>query len=101
MAPIAARLFLFLLLSIDYATDTFHGQSPLSQPLGSTENFCHSIKHRDALLKACTPAERSFSGFDVTADAAPSLDPIRLDPLDDPPIFPPGKLVYVLMSLRR
>jgi len=43
MRPVLLRLFLLLLLAIDWAADPYYGASPSSQPLASTEVVCRTL----------------------------------------------------------
>ena len=43
MHPIVLRVFLLLLLAVDWVTDPWQGASPSSQPLSSTEVVCRSL----------------------------------------------------------
>jgi hypothetical protein len=52
MFLLLSRLFLLLLLAVDWADDPYFGHSPLSRPLSSQDAFCHSLAHRVAVLQA-------------------------------------------------
>src|SRR4051812_9693500 len=49
------RIFLLLLLAVDWVGDPYHGASPLSAPLSSQEAVCDSLKQVVEVLRACDP----------------------------------------------
>jgi hypothetical protein len=101
MHLLAGRLFLLLLLGVDWATDPYHGTSPLSEPMFSQEAVPLSPSYREDIRSASTPAPQPPF---LTHDPArtPQL-PARVFLLpEEPPARPPGAdLVYVLRALLR
>jgi hypothetical protein len=100
MHAVIGRLLLLLLLACDWAVDSFQGTSPLSRPLGSTECFCHSLAHRQAICQGCLPAPQAGPGGPpALTGMAPPRPALRAQ--ESPDAAPAAGLVYVFMSLRR
>jgi hypothetical protein len=71
----ALRLFLLLLLACDWAGDAFHGLSPFSRPLSSTEVVCPSIVLRPAgpvALAGHLPIPSIVPALDRSGPSAPT-----------------------------
>jgi hypothetical protein len=103
MYPILPRLFLLLLLGVDWAADPSQvapALEPLAAPLASTECFCHSTVYRDALLDECASAPVLALAVPDFCDITPAQAPAPRLPEWQPPA-PGAGLVYVFMSLRR
>ena len=99
MRPRLSRLFLLLLVAIDWATDPSQGTSPLSQPWGNTETVCCPVNQGEELVRLCVPspclqaaAPFHFSAPDCMCAAVAVLlpsAPCRID------------LLYVFMSIQQ
>jgi hypothetical protein len=97
MRPFPARLFLLVLLLIDWAADPYQGLAPLvSGPLASTEVTCCSAAGATELGRPCDvpacptePVTCAASPCQLPCLPSLSVPAARRDPL------------YVLMSLQR
>jgi hypothetical protein len=104
MNAIAARLFLLLLLGVDWAADP--AQLPpairlLARRMASTECFCHSLTRRSDALRTACPAGRPHGLPSRWRRAATThLWPALL--AQEPARVSLGAgLIYLFMSIRR
>jgi hypothetical protein len=103
MLPIVHRLFLALLLAIDWAADPSllaPGLEVLAAPLASTECYCYSLKQRDEIRKVAGTAQGEHEA------RQPGCHRRHLPRPDPRPRKPPQtvravRLVYLLLFLRR
>ncbi len=103
MPSLAGRLFLLLLLALDWAADPAllaPAVSLLASPWGSTENVCPSGGYQRDVLRQCRPVRSPAPAARPSATPAPRLG--RPRPASRPSRAPaPVSPVYVFMSLRR
>jgi hypothetical protein len=103
MHDIVGRLFLLLLLAVDWAADPSvlaPAVKALAAPMASTECFCHSWSNRQDIRNESAPASQpTFSTDDMTGAACcPQLPCLWAEPV--PAAHPPTHLVYVFMAIR-
>jgi hypothetical protein len=103
MFSVAGRLFLLFLLGVDWVADPSQlapGLEALAAPMASTECYCPSLAHRQAVRAQSAPALKpTFVAPATSEDAAPRSVGIR------PPPFPAPtatvSLIYLFLSILR
>jgi hypothetical protein len=103
MLSLVGRLFLLLLLALDWAADPAllaPAVALLASPWGSTENVCPSGGYQRDVLRQCRPERRPAPA--AYPSATPASRPGRPRPASRPSRGPaPVGPVYVFMSIRR
>jgi hypothetical protein len=103
MPPLVGRLFLLLMLAVDwYADPALLAPSLclLAKPWCSTENVCPSCGYQQEVLRQSRP-DHDTSGPVPAADIAPLESASSRDVARMPPALNPVRHLYVFMSLRR
>jgi hypothetical protein len=82
MDKILTRMFLLLLLMVDWYTDPYQGTSPLSRPMASQEAYCHSLDYREAMDRESSPDFSDFSAPHACIETLtlPEAKPISGEP---------------------
>jgi hypothetical protein len=103
MFAVAGRLFLLFLLGVDWVADPSQlapGLEAMAAPMASTECYCPSLAHRQAVRAQSVPAPRPTPAAGALADRpAPPQGGLRPEPLPAP--CATISLVYLFLSILR
>jgi hypothetical protein len=102
MPSLVGRLFLFVLLALDWAADPTllaPAVELLAQAWGSTENVCPSAGYQRDVLWQCRPDPGAGRAASAAAPAAPPGPPGSASQATSAPA--PVSPAYVFMSLLR
>jgi hypothetical protein len=97
---ILSRICLLVLLGFDYVCDPWDGTNPFSQPLASTEAYCHSLKASATICSIAVeqhklPEFGTFAEDVVFPSLLSALVAWTISATDT------ADLLYVFMSLQR